>query len=147
MFVDKSLSALYHCSQKSCSKCLWISHCLHYGLCHWDYSFEVSICTSKCLLQTLNFIVCALMLCTIPGCQRRVWETEPKVPDYTHCGPKGSDGLAASSAVWKPGGYVTGLGYYSPAPHSSRASRLATVAALHCPVQSLPEWIDVLRPR
>ena len=93
-----------HCSLKSCSKCLWISHCLHYGLCHWDYSFEVSICTSKCLLQTLNFIVCALVLCTISGCQRRVWETEPKVPDYTHCGPKGSDGLAASSAVRKPGG-------------------------------------------
>ena len=54
-----SYSFTCHCSLKSCSKCLWISHCLHYELYHWDYSFEVSMCTSKCLLQTFNFIVCA----------------------------------------------------------------------------------------
>ena len=106
----------------------------------------MSMCTFIVCCRISAFC-CALILCIIPGCQRRGQVTEPKVPDYTHCGPKGSDGLAASSAVWKPGGYVTGLGYYSLAPHSSRASRLATVAALHCPVQSLPEWIDVLRPR
>ena len=138
-----------HCSLKSCSKCLWISHCLHYGLCHCDYSFEVSICTSKCLLQTLNFIVCALVLCTISGCQRRVWETEPKVPDYTHCGPKGSDGLAASSAVRKPGGVRRGPGIlFSGTPLFAGLSAPHR-AALHFPtVQSLPvEWMDVLRPR
>ena len=136
-----------HCSLKSCSKCLWISHCLHYGLCHWDYSFEVSICTSKCLLQTLNFIVCALMLCTISGCQRRVWETEPKVPDYTHCGPKGSDGLAASSAVRKPGGFRGPGILFSGTPLFAGLSAPHR-AALHFPVvQSLPvEWMDVLRP-
>ena len=101
------------------------------------------------LLQTLSFIVCALILCTIPGCQRRGRATEPKVPDYTHCGPKGSDGLAASSAVRKPGGVRRGPGIlFSGTPLFAGLSAPFR-AALHFPnVQALPvEWMDVLRPR
>ena len=89
----------------------------------------MSMCTCIVCCRISAFC-CALILCIIPGCQRRGRVPGPKVLHYTHCGPKGSDGLAASSAVWKPGGYVTGLGYYSLAPHSSRASRLPTVQ--HC---------------
>ena len=63
----------------------------------------MSMCTFIVCCRISAFC-CALILCIIPGCQRRGQVTEPKVPDYTHCGPKGSDGLAASSAVRKPGG-------------------------------------------
>ena len=89
----------------------------------------MSMCTFIVCCRISAFC-CALILCIIPGCQRRGRVPGPEVQHYTHCGPKGSDGLAASSAVRKPGGVIAGLGYYSPAPHSSRASRLPTVQ--HC---------------
>ena len=92
------------------------------------FSGEIQILESVnvhkyCLLQNLSFSVCALILCTIPGCQRK-----GRVYVHTHCGQKGSDGLASSAAVRKPGGYIAG----QRAPHRA----------------VLPvEWMDVLRPR
>ena len=63
----------------------------------------MSMCTFIVCCRISAFC-CALILCIIPGCQRRGRVPGPKVQHYTHCGPKGSDGLAASSAVRKPGG-------------------------------------------
>ena len=116
----------------------------------------ISLILSLVVMSMCTFIVCcrisvfccALILCLIPGCQRRGRVPGPEVQHYTHCGPKGSDGLAASSAVRKPGGFrgpgilLSGTPLFAglSAPHH---------AALHFPnVQSLPvEWMDVLRPR
>ena len=64
----------------------------------------VSMCTCIVCCRISAFC-CALILCLIPGCQRRGRVPGPEVQHYTHCGPKGSDGLAASSAVRKPGGF------------------------------------------
>ena len=63
----------------------------------------MSMCTFIVCCRISAFC-CALILCIIPGCQRRGRVPGPEVQHYTHCGPKGSDGLAASSAVRKPGG-------------------------------------------
>ena len=62
----------------------------------------MSVCTFIVCFRISAFC-CALILCIIPGCQRRGQVPGPEVQHYTHCGPKGSDGLAASSAVRKPG--------------------------------------------
>ena len=131
---------------------------VHMSLLSYFTNLELSSeILSLMIMSMCTFIVCcrisafccALILCIIPGCQRRGRVTEPKVPDYTHCGPKGSDGLAASSAVRKPGGVRRGPGIlFSGTPLFAGLSAPHR-AALHFPtVQSLPvEWMDVLRPR
>ena len=130
---------------------------VHMSLLSYFTNLELSSeILSLMIMSMCTFIVCcrisafccALILCIIPGCQRRGRVPEPKVLHYTHCGPKGSDGLAASSAVRKPGGVRRGPGIlFSGTPLFAGLSAPHR-AALHFPsMQSLPvEWMDVLRP-
>ena len=115
MFVDKSLSALQ-------SESL--------GLMFLGEILEVSTCTSivccriSAFLFVHSFSAPSLAVNGGVGLQNRRFRITPTVvrrgqTDWLHrllCG--------------NLGGYIAGLGYYSPAPHSSRASRLPTVQ--HC---------------
>ena len=137
---------------------MWSEYGVHMSLLSYfiDLEFTNEI-LSLVVMSLCTFIVCfrisafcsALILCFIPGYQRRGQVPGPEVQHYTHCGPKGSDGLAASSAVRKPGGVRRGPGIlFSGTPLFAGLSAPHR-AALHFPnVQSLPvEWMGVLLPR
>ena len=69
-------------SLKCCDKCLWITHWLHYCLISlnlWSLG-EIPFwwscqCAQVLFVAESQVSACALILCTIPGCQRkgRVW--------------------------------------------------------------------------
>ena len=106
----------------------------------------MSLCTFIVCFRISAFC-CALILCFIPGYQRRGQVPGPEVQHYTHCGPKGSDGLAASSAVRKPGGFRGPGILFSGTP---LFAGLSAPHREHCisPTCSLPvEWMGVLLPR
>ena len=114
LFSKCDLQPIIRMSLKHCS--IW---------CHWKgaVSFDCSYsCAQSLSVAETRISACALILCTIPGCQRK---GQAYSQGYTHCGQKGSDGLGSSSAV-RTG--PRGPGPLLPrAPHSSRAGRLPTV--------------------
>ena len=62
-----------------------------------QFSFDCSYsCAQSLSIAESRASACALILCTIPGCQRK---GQAYSQGYTHCGQKGSDGLGSSSAV------------------------------------------------
>ena len=113
MSVDKSLSAL-------------LSNITGFNVFQVKFHYEDSVNVHKyCLLQNLSFLLVhsfsapSLAVNGRVGCKFTPTVVRRGQTDWLHrllCG--------------NLGGYVAGLGYYSLAPHSSRASRLPTVQ--HC---------------
>ena len=140
-------SLFLKCNLQPVMKCLWsivMSVCGYLCGCitvwfHWNCSLWVQFhldvhiwCAQNLSVAESRISACALILCTIPGCQRK---GQAYSQGYTHCGQKGSDGLGSSSAVRTPGGFLAGLGHYSQGHPTHRGP----VGSPPCSVSS---WVD-----
>ena len=69
-----------HCSLESCSKCLWISHCLHYSLYHWDLGKTQPL---KCQCARVSFVADSQFHCLCTCALHHLWLSTEGLGDRT----------------------------------------------------------------
>ena len=119
-----------------------LKHCL-LGLTEFmvsgcSFLFDCSYsCAQSLSVAESRASACALILCTIPGCQRKGQAYSQR---YTHCGQKGSDGLGGRLLC---GLVLAGLSHYAQGHPTHRGP----VGSPPCSVSSLVDGCAAPLPR